>query len=544
MRRPLAALIFLLFSPSEVDAIPYRAVAVSGDAATGFDGQVFESLSAARINNSGVVAFSGNVSGGAEFGADGIWMEGAGADDSFRLVVAQGSPQPDAPEMSFGLNDWGDRFDFTDSEKVVFNASAHPTTSLGFGVFSHSEGVTSTISRLGLEAPGSPGMVIDDLYNQSFATAGNGVTFYSGDIENVEGSRSDEVIWVYDGASSETVWRRSDGAPTAPNSTISAIGKFETNRVGDLSVMINYWLPGPDRRSPIREGALILQRDGDWEEIVKIGDFAPGATGAFFGSLNHFHFLNAQGQVAFPSYIYGEGVTEGSNQGIWVGNQYEMNLVVRLGDEAPGLEGVSFADSPLSATFPLSLTDFDDNGNATFFATLDGEEVTRENLGSVWHWSDEALRLVARQGDLAPGTGYPFIRVVGGLMNNAGQVVVQGLSGPAWNDPLNRFGIWATSPEGQLRLIVKEGDVINVRSSTHSTTQKIVETVSDAGWRDPWSTATKFNDSGELVVTLGFTDGTDGVFVFDTAIPEPSTGCLWALLLFFATSNRGLRPHP
>lgn len=539
MRIPIVASLLLIAALSPAAAIPYRNVALTGEPATGFADQVFKSLHAARINSSGEVGFSGRVTGGGgDFGADGIWVKKANASDSSRLAVARGQSLSNSSEQTYGRNEWDRIFDFTNDGYVVFNAGVQPSGS--YGLFSEFDGVASTIAQEGLEAPQLPGVLIGDLFNNNFAAGPNGTTLFSGQIDNSVRYLSDTVLWEYDGISSSIKLRVGDPAPTAPDYTIASIRTPRTNRHGDFSAVVGHRVPGPNPFSPRTVSTLLVEQDGIWESIAKSGDIAPGTSNALFSGISTRYLFNDLGQVAFDNFLAGEGVPDERKYGIWIGDHNELELVVQLGDQAPGIDGVRFARHR-SGSAALKITDLNDQGDVSFQAVLDGEKLSQDNLGSVWKKSDGDLILVVLQGDLAPGTEHTFTSVSGGLMNNAGQVVIRGYYGSVEFDRSNRFGIWATSPQGELRLIVKEGDVINTRSSDNYVTRKIVESVSYAAALNSANAATAFNDLGELVVTLGFTDGTEGIFVFNTAIPEPSTGCLLGLLVLARATVRRRR---
>jgi hypothetical protein len=107
-------------------------------------------------------------------------------------------------------------------------------------------------------------------------------------------------------------------------------------------------------------------------------------------------------------------------------------------------------------------------GQIAFAASLQGNAVTPENDTGVWAGPPEALQLVAREGDQAPGLapGIVFAGLQSGPMGVAARAVLapQGhvafsanVRGPGV-DYLNRSSIWSTA-SGELSLVARAGDV-------------------------------------------------------------------------------------
>jgi hypothetical protein len=168
--------------------------------------------------------------------------------------------------------------------------------------------------------------------------------------------------------------------------------------------------------------------------------------------------LSVSGRYPYPVSDRGEiafrGELDGSNdQGIWFGTRDTLALVARLGDIAPGAGGLVYRDELSNP--PI----LNDNGKIGFTVELSD----RQGSG-VWSGTPKKLSLLARSGDVAPGSGgatFTGFDELGGalfaLNNNGEFVIFSSLRGPGVDDS-NNVGIWFRTREPQA-LVVREGDV-------------------------------------------------------------------------------------
>lgn len=217
-------------------------------------------------------------------------------------------------------------------------------------------------------------------------------------------------------------------------------------------------------------GAVVL--------VAREGSPAPGTT-AFFGQ-NSWAApcrVNSSGMVAFSASLTGPGVDGTNNTGIWAGQPGAVTLVVRAGSPAPGMPpGVVFAGA-LQNWLMLN-----DVGELLIRGALAGPGIDSSNDFGFWAGPPGALQLVAREGDVAPGTGGgilgpfsgPFVDPPVPVLNAAGQVAF------AANHSGGR-GIWRWNA-GALELVARTGSTAFGMSGTF------------ADVRDPW-----MNASGEVV---------------------------------------------
>jgi hypothetical protein len=152
-------------------------------------------------------------------------------------------------------------------------------------------------------------------------------------------------------------------------------------------------------------------------------------------------------------------------------------------------------------------------------------------------WSDaggHGMELVARGGDQAPGAeqGATFASFMFPapqfILNARGQLAFSNtLQGPSINDS-NNEGLWAQDPLGNLTLIARRGQLLNVSDDPLAPDWRTISDLrvdgaagNDDGRRS-W-----FNDRGQLAFWAAFTDGNEGIFVSNAvAVPEPCTAAL------------------
>lgn len=160
--------------------------------------------------------------------------------------------------------------------------------------------------------------------------------------------------------------------------------------------------------------------------VAREGSAAPG-TAAVFSSGWLFPRVNSSGLVAFSAAL-GAGANSSNNTGIWVGLPGALSLAARAGNAAPG--------TPAGVVFSGGMQNWlmlNDAGQIVFRANLTGPGVDSSNDAGIWAGAPGALQLVAREGDVAPGTGgvfdlfnYQFEAYPVPVINAAGEVVFSG----------------------------------------------------------------------------------------------------------------------
>lgn len=444
---------------------PLGLVAREGDAAPGTpNGVVFTGFDSNRflpsLNSAGRTAFLGKLIGS---GIDltnnsGIWSEGSG---SMSLVAREGSPAPDVPNgVFFGEFFWG----------PALNSNGHTAfdvrlkgTDINFGnaggIWSEASGSLSLIAREDNPVPGG-------LAGVRFGSLANPVLNSNGQTAFVSYLRGDDI----DSTNDQGVW--SEG-------------------IGTLSL------------------------------VAHKGDQAPGMdTGVSFGNFGFSYLVpafNSAGQTAFTAFLTGSGIDDTNDLSVWSEGSGALSLIAHEGNPA--------ADTPVGVDFDGFFDPtLNSAGQVAFYAGVRGSGVVNgSNDRGIWSEGFGALSLVARGGDQAPGTaiGTSFNDFIDEpVLNSAGQVAFHGWLIGNGVDSTNDFGIWAQDIAGELQLIVRHGEQLEVTPGDFRTVQ-YVGFVGSTG--DLTGRGNGFNDFGQLAFKAWFTDGTQGIFVSNLVANDGAT---------------------
>jgi hypothetical protein len=264
-------------------------------------------------------------------------------------------------------------------------------------------------------------------------------------------------------------------------------------------------------------GLWLAGPSGDLMSIAQNGLAAPGTdNGVVFSWLSQFPALNGAGQFAFQSTVRGPGVTTANETGIWSNNHGNgVQLVLRAGDAVPGFPGANFSW--------VSEPKINEAGTLAFAAGMD------QGLGvGLWtETADHQFTLIHRSGAAAPGVATP-VALGDYYVNGAGRMAFIGYLGGT----TGMQGIWAQDAFGELKLIAKSGDQIDV-GGVGTPNVKTIDTLYFGG----------FNDSRQVAFSVLFTDRTGGVFISHLAeVPEPKG--LGIVFLCFGLLFAGERMHP
>lgn len=502
LRIVVVALSLALSVPTASQAFEFRTVALTGEPAHETPAGVqFSDFIHAVINQSGDVAFNAVVAGpgvtpGAFGNSTGIWVTGG---NGVRKVVRSGDQA--AGVSVGGVYQGQSRARIDDQGGVAFLAS-------GLGLYSEGSGPLSLVLPLPVSS-------------SSPAYSGSGKLAVRGRV--TESSRVDS-IWTDASGSMVQVLKTGDAAPGIPGYSIADLFPPVIN---DAKVVV---FTGTIETQPFQLRTAMWQlENGVVSPLVQTGQAVPGfAAGTVFNGVSNGESvpdvgpkINNVGQVLFQAGISGP---TGNSTGLWLHDQGDVSLVAQRGSQAPGMNsGVNFNS--------FDVTRINAAGAVTLYGSLTGPGVTPENSGAIWTQRNGALALVAREGEHPPG-------VAGGLafsslqqlnpdltVNANGQIAFRaGMSGNGVTFENDR-GVWATDLTGALKLIVREGELFDVNSDPQladfRTISEAALAINGSGGED--GAYASFNDAGELAVTLNFTDGSAGVFVFNTAVPEPSS---------------------
>jgi hypothetical protein len=347
------------------------------------------------------------------------------------------------------------------------------------------------------------------------------------------------------------------------------------NRNGDAVLVANLEGPGVHRGN---NKGLWTTITGSLTTVVREGDLAPGTgEGWVFLDINpnagYAPPINDRGQTAFYAYI--GHVTQNEpyyDLSVWHTGGNGLQLIAKSGDPVPGMSTTnvwhqvrdpvlnnagqvafwgswnSGRDSGAfvtqeSAARPVIVSgdtlansptetigyvwDFAINGNGAVVAKafLTDADLDLERSGIVSSTSG-TIRSVARDGEQVPGmeSGVQFKELLNTseiAVNRAGQVAIYA---QYTGDPMGPYpsGIWAQDNGGVLRLIVHNGQELEVAPGDRRTINYIWTYGEDSGLED--GRQSWFNEAGQVLFGARFTDQSEGIFVSNAvAIPEHST---------------------
>jgi hypothetical protein len=245
-------------------------------------------------------------------------------------------------------------------------------------------------------------------------------------------------------------------------------------------------------------------------------DPAPSTSGTFvtFSS----PIINGTGNAAFQAVIAGGGIAAGNNSGIWAesGTARNLELVARLGESSTYSAVTASGTQTISGVFTALGNPVSNAGDqVAFIGTVKiGTGRTAASSQGIWVAGTAAsgLSLVTQAQNPAPycaiGAKFSsFAELV--LPDQGGAVFVANLAATGVTTANNQ-GLWAVGTNGQLNLVARKGDVLVVDSNNDLKTVASLSIFST-------STATagqtrSFNNAGDLVYKVTFTDGTQSLY--------------------------------
>jgi hypothetical protein len=206
-----------------------------------------------------------------------------------------------------------------------------------------------------------------------------------------------------------------------------------------------------------------------------------------------------------------------------------LTSIAAAGDQAPGM--------PAGVTYRMSdeITASRSARNIIFRSALVGPGIYDTDPMTMFASIDGEVRLLSRPGLPAPqlGPDVLFWHFPAAAVNDAGQVLLWSLLQGPGVTTANRIAMWYDDGDGVMRLLLRAGDPFSFDGMT-----KTVLSFDTPGAASGSTGRDTFNNSGQFVCSINFTDGSSGVFLFQ--IPEPS-GALLALAGVAVLWGRGAR---
>jgi hypothetical protein len=251
--------------------------------------------------------------------------------------------------------------------------------------------------------------------------------------------------------------------------------------------------------------ALVRFRAGIVEAECLTGEFVGEALPAVKWKSFGLQATNRDGALAVRATLQSGagGVTKANASGIFLnhGAGQAFEPVARLGDEAFGIPGASFSvlSDPLVSGPSTAVA---------FIGCVKGQGVRANNSTGIW-WADQSgWSLVARTGtQAAEGPDLAFWKSFNSF------ALPDGERGPIFEATLakgggavnasNDMGLWAVDSLGEVRLLVREQDVVEGKMLKSFSALQAVS--GSAGVRR------SFNNAGQLVYRAYFSDGSQSV---------------------------------
>lgn len=506
------AIVVALLSADTYAAAPHSRVALLGDQVPDLPaGATFDFfLSPPWIDGAGNVAFAARIRGtgvNSITNGTGIWM---GLPGSLHAVARAGDPAPGMPGMVFNTTST-QSIQLSSSGKLAFHTEAVSSPRLTFidGLWVGAPGAFQLVAKEGDAAPGlGAGVTLVSFANEAVnadgrvavaaTVKGTGVTSFN-----------NTVIYAGPAGSLQPVAREGGAAPGRPVGTTLTSSVFFGHPGIDGSGRVSFAEGLTNDPAPSAHGFWVGQPDSP-QLFAYNGDPAPGfPAGVKYDFDGDSMSMNRAGLVGLLGSVSGSGIDPANAATIWLGQPGALAPAFRAGDQAPAAK----VGTSLHLFGAPRITD---SGSVAFAATLSGTGVTAFNDEALYFGPPDALKLVAREGDPAPGLSDTF----GGnftewVVNNSGQVAfVNALSSARW-------GLFGGSP-GDIKLLAITNEPFDVGGGDFRNMFGL--TLNDQTSRqNEVGSSTVMNDSGQVLFHGYFSGGTvtDGYFV--TTVPEPAS---------------------
>lgn len=320
------------------------------------------------------------------------------------------------------------------------------------------------------------------------------------------GTTNDYCVWAGSLNNLTLVAREGSQAPTlSAGATFGSFGALGLNDAGQIAFSADLNI-GDGGVTSANNSCVWFGTFTNLQVLAREGQVAAGAGSAVFGSFEQY-LAGPPDTVLLSATLKNAvgGVGPTNDTGVWMGAPGALQLLVREGSTAPAL--------PSALMDAIWGADISRGGVIGLNGVMreNGSMVVTTNKHALWVGRSNALAIVARGGQPAPGLpgvyfqGFNYFSV-----NDLGQVVFQAVLTD------NLAGLFATDLSGVARLIAHMGDSVEVAAgdSRIITTSGVTDPVAFFNDRRMGSA---FNARGEFIYRLLFTDGTQALMLADVA---------------------------
>ena len=495
-------------------------VAVTGEPAPGTAGLNFVWLDpyTPYLNDSGVVALIGSPTTAGFYSDDqAVWV---GSPGNLTLVLRSGDPT-----LASAATTFGSFYSVQLNEAGGLATQALFAETLDEGIWIQDASGLHPLAATGDPAPGTASQAFSYFWPGSFDDSG--VSSFSAEtspLDVLSGAENQNGIWAGTLGLLGPVVISGDLAPGAGGRTFSGVfGPISSN--ADSMTFLGGGGDPTGGTEPTYGSGIWTAGPAGLSLVAFSGNEAPGtggrsfldfgsaaSTGGGMGGDDLFPYpifnpiLNAVGDVAFGAYVDPiDPLNDFGDPGIWVKDAIGLRLIALVGDPAPGTAALPFID--------FNHLDFNADGLMAFDARLDTVDTSSDH--GIWLGLPDSLNLLVRAGDPAPGAaGETFGNLVMGPdLNDSGEIVFF-----ARLRESNTDGIWAGAP-GDLAMIAREGEVIEIKSGDYRTIQSILPF---NGGLDGFAVDRRFNDAGQLAFSVTFTDRSESLILASPVSTSPN----------------------
>ncbi|MFG0316187.1 MAG: choice-of-anchor tandem repeat NxxGxxAF-containing protein [Planctomycetota bacterium JB042] len=501
-------------------------VATDGDPVPGLSaGEVFGGSGGfdnAVLDDSGRALFRARFTGGtASVATDRAYFYGSSRDD-LQLVIRAGDPEPSGLIPGATLGPLGSS-QISGSPRISANgimmfgsALAGPGSGQDSAIYVGTPGSFGLLVQRGDPAPGLPGVAMDSSFAspslQLTCVNALGLAMFKSDLSGPGVDSTNNEAWITGTPGNLTlVVRKGDVAPGGEVlADVSPGFVGQMNSSGQIAYDVSYVIgTGTTPTTNTSDRALWLYTPGAGnQEIVREGDPAPipGTTfnrvGSEFWSINTgAATFDASGRFMASLDLDGAVTAGVDDRAIFLLSTSGHTLVARHNDPAPGLPGVAMV------TFSNSSQNLAADGFVCFQTVLAGPGVDASNDSAIIAGTPGNFTIVAREGDVAPGTGGGTFGSLSGTsvkMNNAHQIqFVNSLQGGS-NSGSSQ---WFWDETHGLQSAILTGDTIEVAPGVFKSFSVSGNVQFNNGEGRPLSWA----DDGTTVYRTNLSDGTRAV---------------------------------